>query len=65
MLGIGRWRLECVPRAAGTDDWVELVTEDSPPAFKGGLRLSPRITLVAGDAFAAEAGGVDAIRIGE
>jgi hypothetical protein len=64
MLGIGRWRLE-QSRATGSEDWVELVTDDAPPAFKGGLRLSPRITLLAGDAFAAESGGAVAIRIGE
>ena len=63
MLGIGRWRLECV-RTPGVEDWIELVTDDAPPAFKGGLRLASRVALLAGDAFAAESGGTDAIRFG-
>ncbi len=62
-LGIGRWRLECV-RATGVEDWVELVTDDAPPAFKGGLRLSSRVALLAGDTFAEEPGGAAAVRIG-
>jgi hypothetical protein len=62
-LGIGQWRLECV-RSAGVEDWVELVTDDAPPAFSGGLRVSPRVTLLAGDAFAAEPGGEVALRFG-
>jgi FHA domain len=51
-LGVGQWRLE-----RGTDDWVELVTDDQPPAFAGNLQLSARVTLVAGDAIASERGG--------
>ncbi len=58
LLGIGRWRLECV-RTPGVEDWIELVTDDAPPAFAGGLRLASRVTLLAGDAFAAESGGTD------
>jgi tetratricopeptide (TPR) repeat protein len=52
-LGIGRWRLERRP-----DDWIELVTDDDPPAFAGPMQLSPRIGLLAGDAIAAERDGV-------
>jgi hypothetical protein len=51
-LGLGRWRLE-----RGGDGWVELVTEDDPPAFDGALRLASRITLLRGDALAAERRG--------
>jgi hypothetical protein len=50
-LGIGRWRLD-----RGEDDWVELSTDDAPPAFAAGLRLAPCITLLVGDAIAAERG---------
>jgi FHA domain len=63
-LGIGAWRLECV-RSAGVEDWVELVTDDAPPAFSGGLRVAPRVSLLAGDAFAAEPGGEVAVRFGD
>lgn len=63
-LGIGAWRLECV-RLGAVEDWVELVTDDAPPAFSGGLRVAPRVTLLAGDAFAAEPGGPIAVRFGE
>jgi FHA domain len=51
-LGIGRWRL-----ATGEDDWIELVTEDDPPAFAGSLRLAPNITLLVGDTIATQRGG--------
>ncbi|MDP9149810.1 MAG: FHA domain-containing protein, partial [Myxococcota bacterium] len=51
-LRVGRWRLE----RAG-DGWVELATDDAPPAFAGSLRLSPRVALVHGDVFAHERGG--------
>jgi hypothetical protein len=57
-LGVGRWRLE-----RGADDWIELVTEDDPPAFAGGLRWAPQATLIAGDSIACERGGVPAIAI--
>jgi hypothetical protein len=46
-LGIGAWRLE---RSA--DGWVELVSDDAPPAFAGALQLAPRVTLLTGDALA-------------
>ncbi len=60
-LGIGQWRLECA-RSGGVEDWVELVTDDSPPAFAGGLQLSLRVSLLLGDAFATRSGGEVAIR---
>jgi hypothetical protein len=52
MLGFGRWRLERSP-----DRWVELWTEDQPPAFAGSLHLTTRITLLSGDAIGDERGG--------
>ena len=66
-LGLGSWRLERVQSAGtgmgtGGDEWVELVTDDAPPAFAGGLRLSSRVTLLAGDGFATEPGGDPALR---
>jgi hypothetical protein len=51
-LGIGRWRLE-----RGTDDWVELSTDDAPAAFSAWIQWPKRATLVAGDAIASERGG--------
>ena len=55
-LGIGRWRLErSVVRGIG--NWVELVTDDQPPAFAAGLRLVARVTLLAGDAISADRDG--------
>ncbi len=59
-LGIGRWRLE-----RAEDGWVELVTDDDPPAFAGSLQLAARITLVAGDAIASERGGACVLEISE
>jgi hypothetical protein len=44
-LGIGAWRLE-----RGSDGWIELATDDQPPAFAGALQLASRVTLLAGDA---------------
>jgi hypothetical protein len=41
------------------------VTDDAPPAFSGGLRVAPRVSLLAGDAFAAEPGGEVAVRFGD
>jgi hypothetical protein len=58
LVGVGRWRLE---RAA--DDWVELVTDDDPPAFAGSLRWEVRATLLAGDAIASERGGSPSIAV--
>jgi hypothetical protein len=51
-LGIGRWRLE-----RDREDWVELVTDDEPPAFAGELQLTPRVTLLVGDEIANARGG--------
>ena len=56
VLGIGRWRLECVP-AGAVGDWIELVTDDAPPAFARGIRMVARVSLVAGDTFATAQGG--------
>jgi hypothetical protein len=56
-LGVGAWRLEC------PDEWVELVTDDAPPAFAGGLRLAPRIALIVGDALATAPNGPPALRL--
>jgi hypothetical protein len=69
-LGVGRWALvrsadrsaEAAAEAAeaaeaAAEAWVELVTDDAPPAFAGGLRMAARITVLGGDAFATEAGG--------
>jgi hypothetical protein len=52
MLGVGRWRLERAP-----DGWVELWTEDQPPAFAGSLRITERVELLIGDAIGSERGG--------
>jgi hypothetical protein len=51
-LGVGAWRLE-----RASDAWIELVTDDNPPAYAGALQLTPRIPLLNGDAFATERGG--------
>jgi hypothetical protein len=54
-LGIGRW---CLARPAfGAETWIELATGNAPPAFASGLRLAERVTVLRGDAFAAERGG--------
>jgi hypothetical protein len=58
VLGVGRWRLD-----RGDDGWVELVTDDQPPPFSGSLRLVMRVTLLAGDSFAAERGGTPVLRM--
>jgi hypothetical protein len=57
-LGVGAWRLE-----RGPDGWVELVTDDDPPAFAGGLHLAPRVTLLRGDAMSQERGGLAVLRV--
>jgi hypothetical protein len=51
-LPVGRWRLE-----RADDGWAELVTDDAPPAFAGALQLAPRVTLLVGDAIAAQRSG--------
>jgi FHA domain-containing protein len=60
MLGVGRWRLE-----RADDGWIELATDDRPPAFAGSVRLAPRITLLAGDAIAAQRDGATVLEVGE
>jgi hypothetical protein len=57
-LGVGAWRLE-----RGADGWVELVTDEDPLAFAGGLQLAPRVTLLAGDAIARERAGAPLFRV--
>jgi hypothetical protein len=57
-LGIGEWRLE-----SAADPWIELVTEDRPPAYQGALALSARTTLLAGDALSVTRGGETALEI--
>jgi hypothetical protein len=59
MLGIGRWRLE-----RADDGWVELVTNDSPPAFASSLRLVMRVTLLLGDVVAEERGMKPVLEVG-
>lgn len=48
LLDVGRWRLE-----RAEDGWVELHTDDEPPAFDGGLQLVRHVTLLEGDVIAA------------
>jgi hypothetical protein len=57
-LGVGAWRLE-----VASDGWIELATDDAPPAYLGAVRLVPRATLLAGDAIASERGGEAVLRI--
>jgi hypothetical protein len=57
-LGVGSWRLE---RAGDIDAWVELVTDDAPPAFLGGLSIAPRTSLLRGDAFSTERAGAPVV----
>ena len=59
-LTLGGWRIE-----RGPDGWVELVTDDHPPAFAGVMRLAPRVTLLRGDAIARERGGVPVLCVEE
>ena len=59
-LGVGAWRLE-----RGADGWVELVTDDDPPAFAGALRLATRVTLLRGDVVARDRGGAALLRVEE
>ncbi len=59
-LGIGRWRLECAA-VSGLGRWVELVTDDEPPAFAAGLRLAGRVTLLSGDVISTDRDGDGAI----
>jgi hypothetical protein len=57
-VGVGAWRLE-----RSEDGWVELVTDDSPPAFAGALQLAPRVTLLVGDAVGRERGGATVLQV--
>jgi hypothetical protein len=57
-VGIGRWRVE-----RASDDWIELVTDDDPPAFASSIHWVPRATLLAGDAIAQSRGGAPAITV--
>lgn len=57
-LGVGSWRLE---RAA--DGWVELVTDDSPPAFRGDMRMATRTTLLVGDRMSQWRGGQPTVEV--
>jgi hypothetical protein len=59
LLGVGRWRID-----RGHDDWIELVTDDDPPAFSGALRWASRATLLAGDAVAAAREGEPVVTVG-
>ena len=61
-LGVGRWRLEpTADPAASGEAWVELITDDEPAAFLGGLSVGPRISLLQGDAFATERAAAPAV----
>ncbi len=67
-LGVGSWRLERVGQGdadanahASADTWVELVTDDGPHAFMGGLSLASRTSLVRGDAVATERAGTPVV----
>jgi len=67
-LGVGAWQLES-PRVHGAPlasapgpeldpgPWVELVTGEQPRAFFADVELTPRVSLLVGDALAAERGG--------
>ena len=57
-LGVGRWRLE-----QGIDGWVELATDDQPPAFVASMQWPRRATLVTGDAIASERGRVPEVTV--
>jgi hypothetical protein len=59
-LDVGAWRLE-----RGSDGWVELATDDAPPAFAGVMQLAARVTLLAGDGIAGERGGAPILTMGE
>ncbi len=58
ILGIGRWALEC-----GPDGWIELATRGDPTAYASALELADRVTLLAGDAIAAERDGVPVLQV--
>jgi hypothetical protein len=57
-LGVGAWRLE-----RGDDGWVELVTDESPPAYAAGLTMAGRVTLLSGDALGTARDGEAVVRV--
>ncbi len=57
-LGVGAWRLELA-----ADGWIELVTDDAPPALAADMQLVPRTTLLVGDVIAAVRNGEAALRV--
>lgn len=48
---------------ATDDGWVELAARDEAPLYAGAMALSPRITLLAGDALSIERGGPVVVRV--
>jgi hypothetical protein len=56
LLAVGRWRLEPAP-PGDVGAWVDLVTEDDPPAFAAGIRLVSRVSLLKGDTLSTERNG--------
>jgi hypothetical protein len=68
-LGVGSWRIERGARKTERREsailgWVELVTDDDPPATLGGVRLASRSTLLVGEAIAVEGSPEIVLRIG-
>ncbi len=57
-LGVGSWRLEI----AG-DGWIELVTDDTPPALAADVQLVARTTLLVGDAIGTVRNGEARLRV--
>jgi hypothetical protein len=57
-LGVGAWRIE-----QASDGWLELVTDDAPPALADGVQLVPRATLLVGDAVATARGEDPVLRV--
>jgi hypothetical protein len=57
-LGVGSWRLE-----RADDEWIELVTEDTPQAFLGDMAMSSRTTLLVGDRMSASRGGPTVLEV--
>ncbi len=57
-IGIGAWRIEA--SAAG---WLELVTDDAPPAIASGIRFVSRATLLIGDAITDARGAEPILRV--
>lgn len=61
-LGPTRTPVAGIALAAGTDGWLEVVTEGAR-AFAGDVELVPRTTLLVGDALATTRGGAAVLRI--